>query len=633
MTVDAYKNLVKTITLNYPRLRAGEYSAPFATNLSKVFKMPIDAETFSLVSLANKDYLESWGKKLNLIEIIDNNLSFVEKKCGDLPIEDIIKQKIFTKLDWAFIFYLVFSEPTLSNEVTKKLPEKIQKLWAAMVWSAELSPMQVEEITGEYPILNLGRSTNYYAKDILQISPDYKTFATEFSDYNHNSTFTFSLPAMVRMLQKPYFDAPKEVTFQPIAELGSELTIFESELLAIQDIARVLAYRSQDNIKTTTTGKATVSTLNKMRKMLSIQEYYEDDKELESLRAHCLGNLILYVPMKQVSVGTAQVDILKSIVQRFERNQLRTLSMVLTDVKGATKFEENYNVLKTSVLHDVFKELEVSEWFTVKNLEKYLYYHELDYLPANKNGVANYLYYQKQNDNYSYHEYVSGDNHQKMYVDAYLKGTIFLLASIGIFDMAYTKPDTATFGETYFTSWEGLYAFRMTALGAYLLGKTSTYKIAANADSTELFFDENELIILGKSDDRLTDTLLLNYVQKAGTSRYIVTSQTFLKDCKNPKQIKDKIALFKQTVGKSKLPDNWESFFDLLQERSNNIVKADNFQVFQLNASDKELIRLIAQEKSFQNIVFKAEGYKILVANDKVTSFRNKLKEWGYLLK
>ena len=620
MNFETYKHLTKNLALNYPRLRNGEYSPPYVKDLAKGLKMDIDADIFALLTPVNKDVLEFFAKKLRLQGIINDNLSFVQKKCPELPIEVIVNQKVFTKMDWSLIIYIVFSEPILFSAAIKELPEKIQKLWNALVWSKEFSALQVQDVTGEYPLRNLGKANTYSSKDILELLPEYKPFASEETHYYQSSTFTFSLPLMVRAMQKPYIDAPKESQFYPIGILPQELTIFENEILAIQDISRVLAYHSQGNIKTTTSGKPNISTVNKMRKALSLKEFYDGEKELETLRAHCLGNLILYVPMKQVSVGTAQIEILKTIVSKLEKNQIRTLSMTLPKLKGVHKLEEYTDTLKTEALCSVFKQLELTQWYTTKNLEQVLFYQDANYLPSSKRIVGEYVYFTENDERYSSNTYLNGDNYQKMYVEGYLKGSIFLFASLGVFDIAYTKPDTEEFGETFYSDWEGLEAFRITPLGAYLLGKTKEYEAPINEDSTELFFDENELIILGKSDDKLTDTLLLNYVQKAGASRYIVTSQSFLKDCKTPKQIKDKIALFKQTVGKSKLPDNWEAFFSLLQERSNNVVKTDDFQVFQLNATDKELIRLIAQEKSFQNIVFKAEGYKILVANDKVTS-------------
>jgi hypothetical protein len=166
------------------------------------------------------------------------------------------------------------------------------------------------------------------------------------------------------------------------------------------------------------------------------------------------------------------------------------------------------------------------------------------------------------------------------------------------------------------------------------MGKSQHYEAPISEDSTTLFFDENELIILGKAEDKLTDTLLLNYVQKAGANRYIATAQSFLKDCKNPKQLKDKIALFKQTIGKSKLPDNWETFFETLNNRATHVTMvSDSYEIFQLNPEDKDLIRLIAQDKDFQKIVLKVEGFKVLLPKDKVASFRSKLREYGYLLK
>ena len=633
MNLETYKLLLKNLASKHPRLRNGEYSVPYVNDLAKCFKMTIDANAFVLFTNDNKEFLEAFGKRLDVRSAITNNLSTAQNACKDLPIEAIVSQKTFTKTDWALMIYIVFADPTLSSTFISSLSERQQAIWKAMVWSKELMSSQVEDIIGESPLLNLGKLNNYSQKETVEVLTHYSPFATEHSEYSRTSTFTFSLPATIRYLQKPFVEAPKDSKFHAITELPQGISIFESETLALQDISRILAYHSQGNIKVSTSGKPNASSVNKMRKSLSISEFYSDDKEIENLRSLCLANWILYVNLKKVSVGTPQIEILNGLFDLFAKNKADTLPMLLPHLKGVHKLEEYYDTNKTKLLYDIFNTLESKEWYTAKNLENVLIYQEYDYIPGNKHGVSSYVYYTLKDERYSENVYVSGSNYEKMFVDAYMKGTIFLLASLGIFDLAYTKPDTEEFGETFYSEWEGLYAFRITPLGAYLLGKTKEYEAPVNEDSTELFFDENELIILGKSDDKLTDTLLQNYVQKAGASRYIVTSQSFLKDCKTPKQIKDKIALFKQTVGKSKLPDNWEAFFDLLQERSNNVVKTEDFQVFQLNASDKELIRLIAQEKSFQNIVFKAEGYKILVANDKVTSFRSKLKDWGYLLK
>jgi hypothetical protein len=92
--------------------------------------------------------------------------------------------------------------------------------------------------------------------------------------------------------------------------------------------------------------------------------------------------------------------------------------------------------------------------------------------------------------------------------------------------------------------------------------------------------------------------------------------------------------LLKQTVGIKKLPDNWEAFFQLLQQRAESINNVtETYDIFELDKEDKELIRLIAQDRDFQKIVIKAEGFRVIVYKDKVSAFRTKLREYGYLLK
>jgi hypothetical protein len=635
MTLELYKITIKNCNDKYPRLRAGELSKALIVDLAKAFKIDINADHFMQLNLINKDWLENFAKKVDLQGVLRNNGSILQNICKELPITEIISQKTFTKIDWCFMIYVTFSDSMLSSALTKRLSPKIQVLWDAMIWSPAFTAAQVQEITGVYPLRNLGKANAYSSKEIIEVLEEYKAFATEYSDYYSSSTFTFSLPTMVRAMQKPYTEAPKDSTLNPLDTLPEQsLSIYESENLALQDIGRILAYQSQGNIKTLTSGKASASTSNKMRKALSLEEFYSDDNYLEALRSYFLANFIQYIPLKEVSVGTPQVEILKNVFARYKANKIAVASIVVTHLKGINKIDSNYNLTKNEDFLSAFKHTAVGKWYTAKNLEKYYFYQEKDYSPISKDMAAYYLTYEKAQERYIEAAPVKGDNYQKMVTENHVKGSLFMLASLGIFDLAYTQPDTTTFGESFFSDFDGLYAFRLTPLGAYLMGKSQHYEAPISEDSTTLFFDENELIILGKAEDKLTDTLLLNYVQKAGANRYIATAQSFLKDCKNPKQLKDKIALFKQTIGKSKLPDNWETFFETLNNRATHVTMvSDSYEIFQLNPEDKDLIRLIAQDKDFQKIVLKVEGFKVLLAKDKVASFRSKLREYGYLLK
>ncbi len=633
----AYKNFLDESIKKHHYLRRGEFSAKLIKEWADYFEMPIDNTIFLHFNRHNKEELENLGKKIKLHLFLQNNTQLFSKDIiGKFPIREIVEQKTFIRADWCFMIYLAFVNHKIGLAFIAQLPEAIKELWEKLVWTKSLSAEQVEAITNVNPVIKIpdARTT----KSVVH--QDYLGFAVESRSnyYNEDSIFYFLLPAIVRQMQQAYVAVPKESVLKPIASVSEQYTIFNAESVALQDIPRVLAYHSQGNIKILSTGRPNAATGNKMRKTVALEEFYAGDKELEALRSHFLAHWIVYVPMKQISIGSPVVEIVKALHERLQLNHISPFAASITQLKGFTHLNQ-YLTINNQWYEKVFNQIESNQWYSIKNLRDNVRFQDVNYQPASATEARNYLTYKGKGINYSGQEYdvdisVKGDNYQKMVLDNYVNGFVFMLATLGAVDIAYTKPDTTTFGETFFSDFEGLYAFRLNALGAYLLGKNKSYEAPIKEDATNLVFDENELIILGKAEDKLTDTLLLNYVQKAGANRYIVTAQSFLKDCKNPKQIKDKIALFKQTVGVKKLPDNWEDFFKILQERAENIkIASDSYEVFELNKEDKELIRLIAQDKDFQKIVVKAEGFKVLIPKPKMAAFRSKLREYGYLLK
>ncbi len=635
----AYKNYSKYSADQHHYLNNGEYSRDLINEWSKEFKMTIDANVFVQFSVYNKDVLESFAKKLKIHLYLQKNITILSNFKGLLPILEIVKQKSYSKNDWCWMIYVLFSDPNLFQPFLKGLSEPVQKLWEKLIWTKKMNTEEVKSLIGINPILTTTQKTSWGERTTSEPLDEYKALSFSGS-YNYHlgvNSYTFSLLTPVRMLQRPYVEAPEESLLKSIPQ-PQNCTILESENLAIQDLPRVLAYHSQGNIKTVASGRPNAATSSKMRKTLSLQEFYTTDKELDSLRSHLLAHWIVYVPMKQINVGTPSLEIIKILHEKLRKNNVSPFAASTTRLKGLHHIEQYFNV-QNDWYFEVFQNVEAGQWYDVANLQLHMILNEIEYEPTTQSYASSYLMYKAivnyNGVDYEENTHVSSEFYDAMVLDNYVKCFLFMLSALGAVDVAYTQPeDTSEFGETFHSDFEGLYAFRLNALGAYLLGKNKSYETPIKEDATNLVFDETELIILGKAEDKLTDTLLLNYVQKAGANRYIVTAQSFLKDCKNPKQIKDKIALFKQTVGVKKLPDNWEDFFKLLQERAENIkIASDSYEVFELNKEDKELIRLIAQDKDFQKIVIKAEGFKVLIYKTKMAAFRSKLKEYGYLLK
>ena len=89
--------------------------------------------------------------------------------------------------------------------------------------------------------------------------------------------------------------------------------------------------------------------------------------------------------------------------------------------------------------------------------------------------------------------------------------------------------------------------------------------------------------------------------------------------------------MFKQAINKE-LPPNWQQFFKELEAKIDPLEEIDNMMVFQIPPDNQALIRLIARDEKLKKLCRKAEGYYVLVEKAKISQFKKRLQEFGYLL-
>ena len=170
-------------------------------------------------------------------------------------------------------------------------------------------------------------------------------------------------------------------------------------------------------------------------------------------------------------------------------------------------------------------------------------------------------------------------------------------------------------------------------MGAYIFGQKSSFQHeTATVQKSKLSLSNDSLLIIADGEmTALTDKMLGAYSEKLGNTRYRVTSESFLKDCKTRKEIESKIALFKAAINSS-IPTFWDKFF---RELINNAtaIKINKYVVtYTLLKDDKELHRLIAQDMELKQLVLKAEGFNLLVPVENLTKFKSRMKELGFVV-
>ena len=539
-------------------------------------------------------------------------------------------KKTFTKTEMVLVSFAVFQNETILKAFLQFLPPSIYKTIEKLLFREEMGDEEISRFLNE----EIAKTHSYTSELKREL---YFFNVKEYRQYVNYSTskasFILSLHPVLKNLLINFFPKPLYYNLLPIDEIPDTDFRFTAEALIHQELPRLLSYQMQQNIKYNSSGRPADATLTKLQRVCSIIEYYAtDDVEIAKMRCMLLAGMLYEYSFKTLSANNA--DVIKDLFKN-HYFKLNSPFFVLQQLKGWQHLGSDLYKDAEKKLQDVFRLMPQDKWISAENLIEYLSTRTIDVKPVTLSAARNHLTYQGMYERVSIRipEKVNVDygTYDSMVKKAFITGTVSLYAAFGLMEIAYNNINTEALGKTYFSAYDGLKYFRLTPLGAYVLGVTNQYEAAETEKPNKLTFDEDSLIIVAEGDLDVINVTLANYAERLANNRFRVTNAHFLKDCKNTKDIQNKIALFKNTVGKN-LPANWENYFSQLLNNAKVIKEKLQFITYQLPANEKELHRLIAQDNILKQLVLKAENYHILVANTEVAKFKNRMKELGYVI-
>lgn len=203
----------------------------------------------------------------------------------------------------------------------------------------------------------------------------------------------------------------------------------------------------------------------------------------------------------------------------------------------------------------------------------------------------------------------------------------------GILDLSESEqipmPLTDGKGKCYpYSPCDGLKYVRMTPYGRYLLSLTF---VKPEEDSTargETELDDELLVIsyTGKSIE--IKRLLSSMATMIGSCLYRVTPKSFLESCEGTDDIKRQVGIFMQTLGITKLPPNWQSFFNSLIQKNAKAFSSDS----KLYDFPKETMMMLSRDQRIRRIkgLYLILPEHIACEESGRKEFENILLEYGY---
>jgi hypothetical protein len=585
----------------------------------------------ALQEIYSKENLEKGIFTLVKKFYLENSFS----KWQDINAQTILRRlsskKPLNKTEVAEISFSVFSNAEIYHAFEQSLPKSIQLLIKKLLWRQSMNAAEVNELINGNMLIEKNLGFRVHA----EIKKEFYFFTVE-SDYWYHSSNSVSLslhPEFKKILVD-FYPKPPHYYFIALDDIPETRFRFSASHTIMHELPRLISYYLQNGIKYSNNGRPVETTLSKMQKHCMIEEFYNPQHEsLDKMRSMLIAGMLHNY--KADNINKDNSDVLKDL---FTKNYLRlpTSQFILQQLKG-WGYLNGSAFLKDaeSKIQAVFKELPVDKWVSCINLIELVESRLININPIYSSDASNYLYFNKETEaeygSYSSKRPLGSNEYNRFITDPFLRGSVFLYAAFGLIDIAYADVNTSEFGKTFYSGFDGLMYFRLTPLGAYVLGLTATYEATGSVQKSILHFTEDSLMILGEGEMGVIDVMLANYAEKIGGNRYRVTNGSFLKDCRTAKDVVNKIALFKKTAN-TKLPAFWENYFTQLLANTQAIKEKPQTIVFQLPSDAKELHRVTAQDSVLKQLVLKAENYHILVANTDAMKFKNRMKELGYVI-
>ena len=447
-------------------------------------------------------------------------------------------------------------------------------------------------------------------------------------EIKENADLRLVFPMVLRKLFSIHLPKPEGYELTPVSPPSGDYTIYTAEEDIFNELPRIIAFHGKGEIKYSQKGYPNLASAKKMSKLLKLSEFSTD---FEYPQRSLLIAGLLSEKFRIKNISEPPLKVIKSLFLT-DFNLFPPAPYLLSHLKGITSlYPHNFIPHTSDTIFKTFRQLPEGEWFTLDNLETFVNSHFLDVIPLNSWILSDKIraeyndYTDRESSKYSIK--ISPENIRQWVSRPYLAGHIALLAAFGLSDIA-TDDNTPN----VFTPYDNLYAFRLTPLGAYVLGSRRDYKAPTLQNArTTLIFNENSPVIRIEGDLTLGDTLLDGYVSRVNENFYQFNPGKFLKDCKSANDVQKKISLFKQTIGQ-KLPPFWENYLEELVSNSRSISRQPNLRVFKIPEGDKTLQQLIVQDEFLKKLILKAELYHVLVPDTHLPAFTERMKELGYLI-
>jgi len=474
--------------------------------------------------------------------------------------------------------------------------------------------------------------------------PAYFMFkATQNYDYYHHDTHSIFINYALRSFIQKRLPPPKFTRLAPLADIQDKVgQVHEDHQEIFRQLPAILSFIAQGNLKLSKNGNEILKgSLKKMANACGIDEFYIGDvNELKYLKTKLLADFFRrMLPWKTKDLENPTGFLKERINQyfSFKGSQGHRSRSMFTHVKRQMEEFDSDNDEQT--MRKNFKKaltlLPEKKWVSTRNLAMTVFYDGIDFNPFSDGYEFTSLYITR---NLRHHT-----RRDKVYLQKlptcdiltlpYIRAMMFLMGALGIVELGYSTPDNNIFrqyNKPWLTIYDGLKYVKLTGFGSYVIGRKKCFTHDITTQSAEIEIDEHKTMLSIYGNDPVKRMALEAVGQQITNSSYMVSYQSFLKDCSTHKDVENKIQFFRDNII-AKPPRIWETFFNEVLARMNPLEQVPALSVFRVKP-DRELLTLLTRDNILKKLVIRAEDHHIIVKTSDFSKVKKRLALFGFFI-
>ena len=579
----------------------------------------------------SKDFLQkNWfPHAVKLLKTHDAEL----RKNGYGPIMPDNLMNIPTKIksDVVVVVAILFSGSLPYRLFRESLPEDVLMLWDALVKNNFIGFAEAKLTLGIEVVDKIPPKSYFYVKE-PEVMEKFNMFPRKSPSWAYQQLDNyFWLPRILRESLILLYDIPDSAKLIPIANLPEKGTFFSNtEGLFFSDYGRMNLYFKQDEISYSTKLRPVQTGLGKIQRTLKIREFFPDTtiKHYKYLKTNMLASVMPYFFVIEKNLAESH-DILKAFFKRAYGNGFPSPTVLLPDIKGLAYFENHQFKTYERQMVKLIKDLPKNEYVSIENILGYCSFSlfQMDILGRTE---AHEKLTMEAPDGGNTKVAIGYNRHRNAIELPVLKGTFFFFAALGLCEIIYDEVEEKKPTSAVYSPWDKLIAVKRTLLGDYVFGLSEHYQMSETKIDGFTLSDSALIIKLDSADSPYSGSFS-NFAEQLNPLSFKTDASIFLKNVRSLQDLKTKIALFQQMVPTG-VPENWKDFFNSLFKKVDPMDLYGDCAVFRIPSDNKAFIQILAQDAVIKKLVFKAEGYLIIVPKSNIPNLKRRLAEFGYLL-